>query len=92
MAQVDEIFLDLAAWICYNDSYWGGEMRKRISCRVIRSIPLGRSGDAHRHASRPDHKHSKISDTAALTYTDRLDGTKVSFDEASAAQILDLYV
>ena len=67
-------------------------MRRRISCRVIGSVPLGVSGDAQQHASRSDNKRPKISNTAALTYTDRLHITKASFDEPMAAQILDFYV
>ena len=67
-------------------------MRKRISCRVVRSIPLGVSGDAQQHAGRSDNKRPRISNTAALTYTDRLHITKAAFDERMAAQILDFYV
>jgi len=91
-------------------------MRKRISCKVIRTIPLSKSSDELRHTSRPNDKPHKISDTAArtaktkncvwepcanvqarhtsnsVTYTDRLDTTRMSIDDSLTAQVLDLYV
>ena len=44
-------------------------MRKRISCRVVRSIPLSKSSDALRHTSRSNNRHHKIGDVAAGTPT-----------------------
>lgn len=42
-------------------------MRKRISCRVIRSIALGKSSDALRDASRSDDKPYETRDVVAGT-------------------------
>ncbi len=103
-------------------------MRKRISCRVIRTIPLSKSSCELRHISRSSDKSHKMSDAArtpntkkcvwepaanaqvkhsgnsvrdpkahkpalgTVTYTDRLDITRVSIDDGLTAQILDFYV
>ncbi len=91
-------------------------MRKRISCRVIRTIPLSKCGVELRHASRSNDKPHKISNAAAripntkeyvwgpaanpqsrhtsnlVTYTDRLNITRMSIDDGLTAQVLDLYV
>ena len=103
-------------------------MRKRISCRVIRTIPLSKSSDELRHASMSNDKSHKISNTARtpntkkcvwetaanaqvkhsgnsvrdpkahksalgiLTYTDRLDITRMSINDGLTSQILDFYV
>ena len=103
-------------------------MRKRISCRVIRTIPLSKSSCELRHTSRSNNKSHKMNDAArtpntkkcvwepaanaqvkhsgnsvrdpkdhksalgTVTYTDRLDVTRVSIDDGLTAQILDFYV
>ena len=103
-------------------------MRKRISCKVIRAIPLSKSSCELRHTSRSNDKSHKMSDAAGtpntkkcvcepaanaqvkhsgnsvrdpkahrsalgtVTYTDRLDITRVSIDDGLTAQILDFYV
>ncbi|HUU19172.1 MAG TPA: hypothetical protein VMW72_18620 [Sedimentisphaerales bacterium] len=91
-------------------------MRKRISCKVIRTIPLSRCGFELRHASMSNDRSHNISDSAAgnpntrkyvwepaanaqarhtsnsVTYTDRLDVTRMSNDDGLTAQVLDLYV
>ena len=103
-------------------------MRKRISCRVIRTIPLSKSSCELRHTSRSNDKSHKMSDAAGapstkkcvwepaanaqvkhsgnsvrdpkahrsalgtVTYTDRLDITRVTIDDGLKAQILDFYV
>ena len=79
------------------------EMIKRISCRVVSSVPLGRSSDALRHAGQPNSEHHKISNAAAvniraghngtaITYTGRLDIAGVSIGDSPIGQILDCYV
>ena len=79
------------------------EMIKRISCRVVRSVPLGKSSDALRHAGQPNSEHHKISNAAAvnihaghngtaITYTGRLDIAGVSIVDSPTGQILDCYV
>jgi len=91
-------------------------MRKRISCKVIRTIPLSQCGVELRRASRSNDKPHKISNAAAgnpntkkyvwepaanaqawhtsnsVTYTDRLDITRMSINDGLTTQVLDLYV
>lgn len=78
-------------------------MIKRISCRVVSSVPLGRSGDALRDARQPGNEHHEISNAAAenihsrhngtfVTYTDRFDIAGVSVGDSPIGQILDCYV
>ncbi len=64
-------------------------MRKRIPCRVIRSVRLGKGGEAPQSASRPDVRDSLVS--KAVTYTRRLIITRTSPDEASSVRTFDLY-
>ncbi len=90
-------------------------MRKRISCKVIRTIPLSQCGFELRHESRSNDKPLNISNAAAenpnteeyvwgsaanaqarhirnsVTYTDRLNITRMSIDDSLTAQALDLY-
>jgi len=64
-------------------------MRKRVSCRVVRSIRLGKAGEALHSAST-----SSVGDFRAAgpaTYTRRLIILRTSPDEAAATQNLDLY-
>ncbi len=78
-------------------------MIKRISCRVVRSVPLGESSDALRGARQPANEHHKISNATAVnihaghnstpvTYTGRLDIAGVSVGDSPIGQILDCYV
>ena len=82
-------------------------MRKRISCKVVRSIPLSRSSDGLRyvHVSINDKPYN-ISDASirtpsanaqvrhannSFTYTGSLKITRVPIDDGLTAQILDYY-
>jgi hypothetical protein len=47
----------------------GGGMRKRISCKVVRSIPLIKSSDELRHSSTSNIKSDKFRDTAGIPNT-----------------------
>jgi len=75
-------------------------MVKIISCRVVRSKPLGKSSDTLRHAGRPNHFRHKIGDVNpqckstndTVIYTRMLEITRVSVDNGLAGQILDCYV
>jgi len=75
---------------------------KRISCRVVKSVPLSKSGDALWHARRSNNKHRKISNIAgtdvglrhtsdSFTYTGRRNTERVSIDD-KLGQILDCYI
>jgi len=106
----------------------GGGMRKRISCKVIRTIPLSMCSSELRHESRSNHKPHNISNASrtpntkkyvwesaanaqvkhsgnsvrdpkahksalgTLTYTDRLNITRMSINDGLTAQVLDIYV
>jgi len=65
-------------------------MRKKISCKIIRSVPLIKSDDALWNTGRPSTRQTKIAD-AALSYTDRLVVIKANLDDVPAARTLDLY-
>ncbi len=91
-------------------------MRKRISCKVIRTIPLSTNSSELRDASMSNDRSHNISDSASrtlttkkyiwepaanaqaghtnnsVTYTDRLDITRMSINDGLTAQILDIYV
>ena len=78
-------------------------MVKRISCRVIRSVPLSESGEARPYASQSDNMHHEIDDVVAsniglrhphnsVTYTSRLDTARVCADDGPTGQILDCYI
>jgi len=64
-------------------------MRKRISCRVIRSVPLGKGGEAPQPKNRPSIRDSLIAEAA--TYTRRLTIMRTRCDEAASVRRLDLY-
>ena len=66
-------------------------MRKKISCKIIRSVPLTKSDDALWNTGKPSARQSRIADAAALSYTDRLVVTKAGLDDVPAARTLDLY-
>ena len=57
-------------------------MRKRISCRVIRTIPLSKSSDELRHASMSNDKSHKMSDAARTPNT-----KKCVWEPAANAQV-----
>jgi len=64
-------------------------MRKRISCKIIKSVPLGDSGNRLRQDYRTNLQHLKINDIGNSTYTPRLVVIKTCLDEKSAARFLD---
>jgi len=90
-------------------------MIKRISCKVIRTIPLSKSSVELRHASRSNHKPHNISNASrtpntkkyvwesaanaqarhtnnSVTYTGRLNITRMSINDGLTAQVVDIYV
>jgi len=73
---------------------------KRISCRVVRTVPLANGNCTFRYVS---HKYNKVVDAAgesdkrgdtvnSVTYTSRLNISSVSFDIAAVGQALDCYI
>ncbi len=90
-------------------------MRKRISCKVIRTIPLSMCSRELRHESSSNHKPHNISNASrtantkkyvwesaanaqaghtnnSVTYTDRLNITRMSINDGLTVQVLDIYV
>ena len=78
-------------------------MVKRISCRVIRTVPLGKSGDALRYVWGSSNKRHKVGDIVAVnitvrhadgsvTYASRFGIARVLIDNGPMGQILDCYV
>ena len=67
-------------------------MRKKIPCKVIRSVSLGKS-DAGLHGTNgSDAEHAQTVGTAYLTYTARMVVTRTDIDDGFAAHSLDFSV
>ncbi len=67
-------------------------MRKTISCKVIKSVPLSKSDDGLRGAGKLNARHAGIGDVAALTYTNRLIIIRTDPDDCPTARALDFCV
>jgi len=69
---------------------------KKISCRVVKSVPLSKNGDILRHVSRLADEHRKVGRTFAENgnYIDNPAKTTgwVCLGKNVAGQILDCYV
>ena len=63
-------------------------MRKRISCKIIKSVPLG-GVDDRPHGCSVNVQHLKISDIGTSIYTNRLVIIRTCIDEKPTAQMLD---
>jgi len=75
-------------------------MIKRISCRVIRSVPLGRNGGTFQRARWSNNKHHRVDDTAAAnagqssspaTYTSPFNTARASVENDLRGKFLDYY-
>jgi len=64
-------------------------MRKRISCKIIKSVPLGDSGNRLRQDYRTILQHPKTLHIGTSGYTPRLVVIDTSIDDKSTAQFLD---
>jgi hypothetical protein len=67
-------------------------MRKTISCKVIKSVPLSKSDDGLRSAGNSNARHAGVSNVAALTYTNRLIIIRTDPDDCLTARSLDFCV
>lgn len=71
-------------------------MTKKISCRVVKSVPLSKNSEILRHISRPAYRHHKVGKTAAanVNYTDNPAKTAgwLCVGKSGRGQILDCYV
>jgi len=82
-------------------------MAKRISCRVVRTVPLSENCNTLLYAHRSNNKHPKADNIIAanvsrskthnlapgiLTYTGWLNIARVSAEDSPIGQILDCYV
>ncbi len=77
-------------------------MVKRISCRVVRSVPLSGRGDFSQHVERRADKHFKGRDVEAAnvrfetpgnpaTYSFRCGTAGISVDDGPTGRIFDFY-
>lgn len=64
-------------------------MRKRVSCRVVRSVQLGKAGQTLH--SVPASSVGSFRPVGPVTYSRRLVILRTSPNEATATQNLDLY-
>ncbi|MHC4170881.1 MAG: hypothetical protein ACYSWQ_28420 [Planctomycetota bacterium] len=65
-------------------------MKKKIPCKVVRSVTLGQSDGAFRCAIRPSAERMETASVASLTYTSHLVVKRTDIDETHAARTLDL--
>jgi hypothetical protein len=64
-------------------------MRKRISCKIIKSVPLGAGGDWPSRNVSLNTQHHKTINAGTSSYTPRLLVINASIDDKPAAQFLD---
>ena len=64
-------------------------MRKRISCKIIKSVPFDSGDDRLRQSFIANMQKPKISNIGTSSYSPRLVVTTASFDEKSTAGFLD---
>ena len=64
-------------------------MRKRISCKIIKSVPLGTGDNRLRQFCNANVQQPKISYIGTSTYTPRLVVTATCIDEKPATLFLD---
>ncbi|MHC4440074.1 MAG: hypothetical protein ACYS3S_22195 [Planctomycetota bacterium] len=64
-------------------------MRKRISCKIIKSVPLGAGNNRPRRNSCVNIQHPKTINIGTSSYTPRLVVINASIDDKPAAQFLD---
>lgn len=67
-------------------------MRKTISCKVIKSVPLSKSNNGLHSAGKLNARHAGIGDVGALTYTNRLIIIRTDPDDGLTARALDFCV
>jgi len=67
-------------------------MRKRIPCKIIKSVPLYKGADGLQRAGKPEGRRAKTRKVASLTYTNRLVITRASTDDSLTARTLDFCV
>jgi len=64
-------------------------MRKRISCKIIKSVPFDSGDNRLRQRCNVKMQQPKINDIGTSSYTSRLLVTTTSIDENATAQFLD---
>jgi hypothetical protein len=65
-------------------------MRKRVSCRVIRSVRLGKAGEALHSPATASVGDFRVA--GPVTYSRRLITLRPCPDEAAGPRTLDLYI
>ena len=64
-------------------------MRKRISCKIIKSVPFDSGDDRLRQSFIANMQQPKISNIGTSSYTYRLVVTETCIDEKPASRFLD---
>ena len=67
-------------------------MRKKIPCKIIRSVTLGKSNAGLHRENGSDAEHNRTAGTAFLTYTARMVVTRTDIDDSFAEHSLDFRV
>ena len=65
-------------------------MRKRITCKVIRSVTLGKIVEGRQGVCESSIHHTRTDGIASLTYTSRMVVTKSDIDDECTARTLNL--
>ena len=77
--------------------FWGGFMKKRISCKVIKSIPLSDEDflSSHRSTSKSKHLFSYFNtfqtELGSITYTRKMAIKKEPLNDNPTEQSVDFY-
>jgi len=67
-------------------------MRKKIPCKIIRSVSLGENDAGLHRENGSDAEHTRTVGTAYLTYTARMVVTRTDIDNSFAEHSLDFRV
>jgi len=65
-------------------------MRKRITCKVTRSVTLGKIVEGRQGVCESSIRRTRTDDIASVTYTSRMVVTKSDIDDECTAGILNL--
>lgn len=66
-------------------------MRKKITCRIIKSVPLNEDGEFSHHKTVYDTEYDTEFDSKTFTYTNCRKMVETSNDNQTS-RILDLYI
>ena len=79
------------------EDYWGGFMKKKISCKVIKSIPLANEEvissdwDILKIQSLLSFLNQPLTDTSPVIYTNKMKTEKEPADNNLSENVMDFY-